>query len=791
MFFLKVKRFSGNQFVREHENQIRKDDKPELDKDGKPQLRRTTAVHLAVKYNGYFIIPNLFKIYNSFDVNYMDESGLTHFHVACEFGISDVVEKFLELGQDPNCLSEGPNKHDLPLHLALAKGRKEVVRLLLRNGADPNLANLRSLTPLDIFRDRYDDDDHECMEIFFEINKDGEHRRLPVQTDVRDKMGNTPLHLAMSHVCENLTRLLLNYGADPHSVNAEGSTPLHIIYKIPYEEENILRLTTTFFEICNDKHQTVQVDARDNFGQTPLHCALEYYRMNSIELLLRYGASPNSADFDFVGKVAQFLVLGQDPNCHPQKPNTSSADPPLRLALRTGSERIAQLLLKSGADTNLPDDGAETPMHIVCNLDFGCGDLAEILYKTSVEKNKPIEVNARDESGRTPLHYALKQERVKEVGFLLSHGADPNIADDEEETPLHVIAKTSCDDNLMGQFFKMCDDKDLQLQVNPKNNLNRTPLQWAVANLLPNSVDLLLDRGADLSSFVFPTKDYFAETFLHDREIRNLKKFPIKLASDAMAIVDHLEKRDYELQRSDALTIMKTFAEYGVFKIQDLQRSGPEYEKFVMEAREHMMNADLSLYDLMQLQPEEAEQRLTYADYTRFVDSNFEFPKRSGRVYVSHLSEMITRGFCRRWATKSFLEVTRNNFLSPCGYKDEPDIDDDGRPASRRTTPIHQAAKYNAAEFIIPKLFEIYDRFDVNYTDESGFTHFHAACQFGCEDVVKKFLEQGQDPNCFPQELDSSLVDPPLCLVLKYGHFQMFNWLLKSGVIRTWQTPTV
>ncbi|CAB0035404.1 unnamed protein product [Trichogramma brassicae] len=118
---------------------------PDVDKDAEPiASRRATLVHHAARSRMDYLISDLFKIYDGSNVNYMDESGYTHFHAACEYSCADVVEKFLEFGQiDPNVLVSETS--DSPLHLA--SGEK-VVELLLRHGADPNLINKAGSTPL-------------------------------------------------------------------------------------------------------------------------------------------------------------------------------------------------------------------------------------------------------------------------------------------------------------------------------------------------------------------------------------------------------------------------------------------------------------------------------------------------------------------------------------------------------------------------------------------------------------------------------------------------------------------
>ncbi|KAL7305575.1 hypothetical protein TKK_0002308 [Trichogramma kaykai] len=72
-------------------------------------------------------------------------------------------------------------------------------------------------------------------------------------------------------------------------------------------------------------------------------------------------------------------------------------------------------------------------------------------------------------------------------------------------------------------------------------------------------------------------------------------------------------------------------------------------------------------------------------------------------------------------------------FVGRSSYKDEPKVDTDGKPSSRRTTPLHHVVKQdcNVMTHMIRLLFEIYNQYDVNYTDESGLSHFHVACRCG------------------------------------------------------------
>ncbi|KAL7287933.1 hypothetical protein TKK_0017992 [Trichogramma kaykai] len=557
------------------------------DKNDKSLLRRTTVIH-RVATNGHpredklfvDIISNLFKVYNKFDVNYIDQSGLSHFHVAVMSGCHEVVKRFLELGQDPNYPPQ--NSLEPPLHLALTYKRKEVVKLLLDHGADPNMLNQEGLTPLQniIKQGPNKIRDSSARMLFNFSNK----KYRPVQVDTRDPdgSGNTLLHLAILYECKELFKFLLRKGANPTIANEEGLTPLHLTLKL----KDRSFLANHFFKLSKKKYRSMLVNGLDKKGNTPLHLFATHF------------------------------------DCYL-------------------STELVESLLRNGSDPNLANEEGSTPLHYFCKINLEDSlECINILFKISDELNKTIQVDARDKSGRTPL-------------------------------------------------------------------------QYAVVNFIPDVVEVLLDRGADLSSFFFP-QNCLGEKWIWYKEDDYHK---LTLAAGAMGVIEKLRKREYILDRSDALTIMKLFAHYEMYeKSTDFEKSWRDDEDFVREAKEltifpspmkrtnptnkisnipYISVFDLpriagmvdsfeemvdriegmvdrieiegptlkddkrtSLYDLLQLRPEEVVKICTHEKDIDLCFSKIDLlSERLRHACVMHLCDKITKGFFRSWALDFYWEL--------------------------------------------------------------------------------------------------------------------------------------
>uniref|UniRef100_A0ABD2WMD3 Uncharacterized protein n=1 Tax=Trichogramma kaykai TaxID=54128 RepID=A0ABD2WMD3_9HYME len=194
-------------------------------------------------------ISNFFKTYDEYkkvaellltngtDPNLVNSKEFTPLQIICMGNRDDfnLAKKLFKLRNDtykPEQINVRDEHGWTPLHEALSRGHKKLFELLLRNGADPNLATDLGSTQLHTICDR-DRDDYDLAKMLFELS----HNRLKVNTI--DQLNQTPPYLTLSRGHRKLVELLLINGADSNAVDKYGDTPLHIVTKKHVCEDNI------------------------------------------------------------------------------------------------------------------------------------------------------------------------------------------------------------------------------------------------------------------------------------------------------------------------------------------------------------------------------------------------------------------------------------------------------------------------------------------------------------------------------------------------------------------------
>ncbi|XP_014227580.1 uncharacterized protein LOC106652916 [Trichogramma pretiosum] len=131
------------------------------------------------------------------------------------------------------------------------------------------------------------------------------------------------------------------------------------------------------------------------------------------------------------------------------------------------------------------------------------------------------------------------------------------------------------------------------------------------------------------------------------------------LVFDILAVVQHLETRGYELDSSDAMTIMTFFFDRGLYNSVTGEKYWYDKEEFDSKAKDLMINPDLSVHDLVQLRPKQAAKLLKFEDYKDFVFSEKfrKLPKGSITAYISNLPQIISRKLFLPSAVESFLKL--------------------------------------------------------------------------------------------------------------------------------------
>jgi ankyrin repeat protein len=108
---------------------------------------------------------------------------------------------------------------------------------------------------------------------------------------------------------------------------------------------------------------------------------------------------------------------------------------PLYVAAHHGHEDVVSSLLSAGADVNKREKfREETPL-------FAAARGGHLECVKALCAHEDVDVDARDDHWATPLHAAVAEGHVACVDWLLDRGADPNAADKNMETALHVSVR--------------------------------------------------------------------------------------------------------------------------------------------------------------------------------------------------------------------------------------------------------------------------------------------------------------------------------------------------------------
>lgn len=125
-----------------------------------------------------------------------------------------------------------------------------------------------------------------------------------------------------------------------------------------------------------------------------------------------------------LSEVKRLVAAGADVNVQDENGNT-----PLKYASAEPNPEVLRMLIALGASPHIPDRRGFTPIHCVSGHGFyeDAIAMAEILIEAGADVNARSKVH-----GFVPLHEA---RTARMIDFLLQHGADPTIENDEGQTP--------------------------------------------------------------------------------------------------------------------------------------------------------------------------------------------------------------------------------------------------------------------------------------------------------------------------------------------------------------------
>ena len=236
------------------------------------------------------------------DPNARSKTGMTPLYSAAFYNKNKSVTRLLEAGADPNARASSMGQY--PMHEGVRSANIEIVTALLKAGGDVNVkTSPAGQTPLMWAVGVSKPHAAEVVKLLL---------RMGANPNARDEINRSPLH----HTAyAEAVKELLGAGALLEARDRTGTTPLH---------EAAYRNHTEAVKALIDAG--ADVNARDNEGETPLHWAAANDEV--VSALLAAGADPNARDNQGERPAVSYRLIRRFRErgvYHPRRPAESQA----------------------------------------------------------------------------------------------------------------------------------------------------------------------------------------------------------------------------------------------------------------------------------------------------------------------------------------------------------------------------------------------------------------------------------------------------------------------------------
>ncbi|KAF5963859.1 ankyrin [Fusarium coicis] len=392
---------------------------------------------------------------------------MTGLHAVAYLDFPDQIKLLMAIGIDINAQSADLQT---PLHWAVSRGNRRVVKALLDAGANPNIQDSLKDTPLHKFLTSRRADGVEIADDLINGKAD---------LCIRSSKGLSPLSSAIRYGPTCVASLFIVKQKDINAETEEGWTSLKEVF---YHGHGVIE------KLKNSQHRQGSLGplkrAHTATGWLALTHAAKHGSVTMLRKLLDNSADP------------------ADCNLRDQEENKS----PLRWALQYGHLRAASVLIRYGADINEYNDDGWTPVieatktknydmvrflinegarlddadadgftALMHSVKAGFGDITWLL---TINK---ADVNHRDKLQRSALDIAISNQQSSIAWLLCEHGAEIGALNENRMSLLHIAT-------LDGDRRSVALLIDRGLTINESDANGDTPLHYAVRN---NSADLV------------------------------------------------------------------------------------------------------------------------------------------------------------------------------------------------------------------------------------------------------------------------------------------------------------